>query len=82
MEQDPEIARYLDEFSVYDSENEEWIYLNDIQKHDLNLVLQKHYHILQWEQGSGKTLAGIVVGQYRMEQQHARNSSTQNPSCF
>ena len=73
MEQDPEIARYLDEFSVYDSENEEWIHLNDIQKHDLNLVLQKHYHLLQWEQGSGKTLAGIVVGQYRMEQQHARN---------
>ena len=68
-----DIAQYLNEFTVYDSENEEWIYLNDTQKHDLNLVLQKRYHLLQWEQGGGKTLAGISIGQYRMKYQGARN---------
>lgn len=73
MELDTEIAQFLDEFTVYDNENEEWIHLNDIQKHDLNLVLQKHYHLLQWEQGGGKTLAGIATGGYRMERQGARN---------
>ena len=73
MEENAEIARFLSEFTVYDQENEEWIYLNEIQRHDLNLVLQKHYHLLQWEQGGGKTLAGISTGRYRMERQGARN---------
>lgn len=73
MVEQPDIAQYLNEFTVYDKENEEWIYLNDTQKHDLNLVLQKHYHLLQWEQGGGKTLAGISTGRYRMERQGARN---------
>lgn len=73
MEPDAEIRRFLDEFTVYDNENEEWIHLNDTQKHDLNLILQKRYHLLQWEQGGGKTLAGIATGRYRMERQGARN---------
>lgn len=73
MRQDLGIAEYLNAFTVYDNENEEWIHLNSTQKHDLNLVLQKHYHLLQWEQGGGKTLAGISVGKYRMEHQNTRN---------
>lgn len=74
MTSDPKIAQFLDEFTVYDNENEEQIYLNDKQKFDLNLILQKQYHLLQWEQGSGKTLAGIAAGMYRMQHQHARNT--------
>lgn len=74
MTSDPKIAQFLDEFTVYDDENEEQIYLNDKQKSDLNLILQKQYHLLQWEQGSGKTLAGIAAGMYRMQHQHARNT--------
>lgn len=68
-----EIAKYLNGFSLYDQENEETIHLNEIQKHDLNLLLQKHYTLLQWEQGSGKTLAGIAAARYRMERQSAKN---------
>lgn len=71
MVMDENIGRFLAEFTVYDSENDEQIYLNDIQKHDLNLVLQKRNMLLQWEQGSGKTLAGIASGLYRMERQNA-----------
>ena len=59
---------------MYDQENEEEIRLNETQKHDLNLILQKKYHLLQWEQGAGKTLAGITVGQYRMLYQGAVNT--------
>lgn len=74
MSQSPEIAQFLDNFTVYDLENDEQIYLNKQQKLDLNLILQKQYHLLQWEQGSGKTLAGIAAGMYRMQRQSARNT--------
>ena len=69
MEQNSAIAVWLDAWTVYDSENEEQILLNDLQKHDINLVIQKRNALLQWEQGSGKTLAGIAVSKYRMENQ-------------
>ena len=67
MQEDARIADWLSAFSLWDAENEETIHLNEIQRHDLNLILQKRYGLLQWEQGSGKTLAGIAVGLYRME---------------
>ncbi|WP_148509872.1 SNF2-related protein [Hungatella hathewayi] len=69
MPDDECIAAWLSAFNLWDAENEEPIRLNDIQRHDLNLILQKRYGLLQWEQGSGKTLAGIAVGLYRMERQ-------------
>lgn len=69
MEKDPKIAEWLMEFSLWDAENEEIIHLNDIQRHDLNHILQKRYGFLQWEQGTGKTLAGIAAGLYRMQKQ-------------
>lgn len=74
MEEDPGIASWLNEFSLWDAENEEEIRLNDLQKHDINLMLQKRYGLLQWEQGSGKTLAGIAVGLYRMERQNIHHT--------
>lgn len=64
------ITEWLSKFVLWDAENQESIYLNDTQKHDLNLVLQKNYALLQWEQGSGKTLAGIATGLYHLQQQH------------
>ena len=74
MEEDPYIAEWLQEFTLWDSENEEVIQLNDLQRHDINLILQKRYGLLQWEQGSGKTLAAIATGMYRMEQQHLHST--------
>ncbi len=69
MTEDPAIAGWLSNLALWDSENEEEIRLNPMQKHDVNLVLQKRYALLQWEQGSGKTLAGIATGLYRMQHQ-------------
>ena len=74
MPEDARIADWLSAFSLWDAENEETIHLNDIQRHDLNLILQKRYGLLQWEQGSGKTLAGIAAGLYRMEHQHMHST--------
>lgn len=74
MKEDPVIATWLQEFTLWDSENEDVIQLNDLQRHDINLILQKRYGLLQWEQGSGKTLAAIATGMYRMEQQHLHST--------
>lgn len=74
MAEDPEIAAWLEQFNLWDAENEEYIHLNDIQRHDINLMLQKRYGMLQWEQGSGKTLAGIAVAMYRMERQKVHST--------
>ena len=57
MPEDPNIATWLQEFTLWDMENEEVIQLNDLQRQDINRILQKRYGLLQWEQGSGKTLA-------------------------
>lgn len=37
---------------------------NEIQIHDLGLILQKKYSVLNWQQGSGKTAAGFAWSQY------------------
>jgi len=74
MEEDPKLADWLNDFSLWDSSLLEQIQLNGIQKHDINLTLQKQYALLQWEQGSGKTLAGIATGLYRMQNQNVHST--------
>lgn len=74
MREDEEIGIWLEKFTLFDRTRMEWIRLNEIQRHDINLMLQKKYGMLQWEQGSGKTLAGIAVGMYRMERQRMHNT--------
>lgn len=69
MQEDPQIANWLSDFWLWDDENEEEVLLNDLQCRDINLMIQKRFGFLQWEQGSGKTLAGIAVGRYRMQVQ-------------
>ena len=71
MTSDPHIAEWLDDFVLHDAENDEDIHLTDLQKQDINRLIQKRYGLIQWEQGSGKTLAGIAVGTYRMQEQNA-----------
>ena len=47
MPEDPSIAKWLQNFRLWDSENELEIRLNDTQRHDLNRILQKRYGLLQ-----------------------------------
>lgn len=67
--EDPEIAAWRFDFTLWDAENEEFIRLNDIQRQDINRILQKRYGMLQWEQGSGKALAAIAAAMYCMKKQ-------------
>jgi hypothetical protein len=73
MELDFNIAKWLKETYLYDSENEEKIFLNEKQLTDTNKTLQKRYSYLQWEQGSGKTITGIFQGKYRLENNNVKN---------
>jgi predicted RNA methylase len=56
MDTDPKIQDYLDNATFINKEREVCRF-TDLQKHDLNLILQKRYSLLNWQQGSGKTAA-------------------------
>ena len=71
MKENIKLSEWLDKFMLYDAENDEEIRFTALQRHDINLLLQKQYSLIQWEQGSGKTLAGIATGIYRMRCQNA-----------
>lgn len=40
------------------------IKLNEMQRHDMGMALQKQYVLLAWEQGGGKSVAGMVWMKY------------------
>lgn len=72
MDEDTTIRNWLEYFHYWSEEDQQFVWLNPLQKRDINRIIQKRYGFLQWEQGSGKTAAAIAVGQYRMERQGAR----------
>jgi len=73
MDRDPDIDRYLDEFQIIDSSRDEVIKLNDMQRNDLGLVMQKRYDILNWQQGSGKTIAANAWYKRLLKKKAIRN---------
>lgn len=74
MEQDTSIKKFLDDFSIHDYNKNETYKLTEKQKEDINKILQKNYVFLQWEQGSGKTFAGIAQMDYRFKNNNIRNA--------
>ena len=56
MKPDPHLAEYLDRTTFINKDGDTCEFTT-LQKHDLNLVLQKRYALLNWQQGSGKTAA-------------------------
>ncbi|RXZ78143.1 helicase [Paenibacillaceae bacterium] len=67
------ISNFLDDLIIYDSNSNESIKLNLIQKEDTNKILQKQYGFLQWGQGSGKSVSGVANLVYRLQVNKARN---------
>lgn len=57
-------ADFLRDFSIKDNVKNEIINLNEIQKNDLSKVLQKKYSLVNWCQGSGKSLAGLCFNEF------------------
>ena len=72
MEPLPELAEYLDRATFVNKDMDVCEFTN-LQKHDLNLVLQKRYALLNWQQGSGKTAAVYQRAKYLLKFNKVRN---------
>ena len=80
MEQDEGIKEFLDNLVIIDHDTGEEIRLNEIQKHDVNLILQKNYSYIQWSMGTGKTICSIAYMLYRKQFNNTYNSFVVAPS--
>ena len=72
MQEDSGLKEYLDRTRFINKDGEVCEF-TDLQKHDLNLVLQKRYALLNWQQGSGKTAAVYHRAKYLLKFRKARN---------
>jgi len=69
----PRIKAYIENWVAYSCSEERCLALNGIQSADVNKLLQKRYGMLQYEMGSGKTLCGLVMIMYLLENAHIHN---------
>ena len=72
MSINPEIKNYLDNATFINKEHEVCHFTN-LQKQDLNLIFQKNYSLLNWQQGSGKTAAVYHYSKYLLKYRKVRN---------
>ncbi len=72
MTPDPALADYLDRATFINKEGDVCEFTK-LQKHDLNLVLQKRFALLNWQQGSGKTAAVYHRAKYLLKYRKVRN---------
>ena len=73
MEEDVNLKGYLDR-STFINKDGEACEFTALQKHDLNLVLQKRYALLNWQQGSGKTAAVYYRARFLLKFRKVRNA--------
>ena len=73
MEEDVNLKEYLDR-STFINKGGEACEFTTLQKHDLNLVLQKRYALLNWQQGSGKTAAVYYRARFLLKFRKVRNA--------
>ena len=73
MEEDINLKEYLDR-STFINKDGEACEFTTLQKHDLNLVLQKRYALLNWQQGSGKTAAVYYRARFLLKFRKVRNA--------
>ena len=72
MKPDPHLSEYLDRTTFINKDGDTCEFTT-LQKHDLNLVLQKRYALLNWQQGSGKTAAVYHRAKYLLKSNKVRN---------
>ena len=72
MQPDPLLTEYLDRMTFINKDGDTCEFTR-LQKHDLNLVLQKRYALLNWQQGSGKTATVYHRAKYLLKFNKVRN---------
>ena len=73
MQPVPFLQEYLDRMTFINKDGDTCEFTR-LQKHDLNLVLQKRYALLNWQQGSGKTAAVYHRAKYLLKFHKVRNA--------
>lgn len=76
---DPSIAQYLDQ-AIFINKDYEICRFTELQKLDLNRVIQKRYGLLNWQQGSGKTAAAYHRVKYLLKFGKVRNAFIISPA--
>ncbi|GFI53836.1 modification methylase VspI [Alistipes sp.] len=76
---DPALTEYLDRATFVNKEHEVCRF-TALQKYDLNRVMQKHYALLNWQQGSGKTAAVFHRVKYLLKLGKVRNAVVLAPA--
>ena len=79
MQTEDSFAEYLDNASFMNKDGERCEFTR-LQKHDINLVLQKKYDLLNWQQGSGKTAAVYHRAKYLLKYGKVRNVIILSPA--
>ena len=79
MKPDTRLTEYLDRMTFVNKDGDVCEF-TPLQKHDLNLVLQKRYALLNWQQGSGKTAAVYHRAKYLLKFRKVRNVVIQAPA--
>ena len=79
MDRDPELDKYIDSLTFYNPRMEVCRF-TDLQKHDMGLVYQKRYSLLNWQQGSGKTGVAYHFGKMLLERKAVKNIVIAGPA--
>jgi len=79
MTANPALVTYLDRATFVNKEHEICRF-TELQKHDLNRVMQKRYALLNWQQGSGKTAAVYHQAKYLLKYGKVRNAIVLAPA--
>ena len=72
MKPDTRLTEYLDRMTFVNKDGDVCEF-TALQKHDQNLVLQKRYALLNWQQGLGKTAAVYHRAKYLLKYRKIRN---------
>ena len=72
MKPDTRLTEYLDRMTFVNKDGDVCEF-TALQKHDQNLVLQKRYALLNWQQGLGKTVAVYHRAKYLLKYRKIRN---------
>lgn len=63
MKQDEALTKYIDKLRFINPKMNSCEFI-PLQKHDMNLIFQKRYNLLNWQQGSGKTAVAYHYAKY------------------
>jgi hypothetical protein len=68
----PRLKKYMDTLHFINKEGENCRF-TELQKQDMELIFQKRYALLNWQQGSGKTAVAYHYGKYRLLNKQVKN---------